>query len=406
MKSTEKNIANVRVVITAKALVAELVAVSAWADTIDIMFAWASSSGGTAPHWKAIDLGKIRRAVIGVHFNQTEPAALRALMALGVLRVFAGSDGVFHPKIVVGVKGDAYRVILGSSNFTAGGYGSNVEVNAVIEGRARSEPIAAVLDFANTQWRHRNTFEPDERWIEQYEVAWRERPVPPRTPHPPGKGRVKAGFDLHVGFDDYFNIVLAQEHRALADGDTIRVFDDERSSYLQEAEACRAAFVAHEKYANMPVDLRRLVAGWGDDTSGYFGRMIGAGYFKQIVLEDPAAIGKYLDRLPLSGKVSPGVATDVLKGLLSLHGVNVGTATRLMTVKRPDLFLTVNRANRERLREVLDSSPTTVSGYMKLHEKLWAMPWASAPKPDDEDHLRVWTARVGLLDAVLYQPKG
>ncbi len=397
----------VRVVVTAKAMVAELAALSEWADAIDIIFAWASSSGGNAPHWKAIDLSKVRRAIIGVHFNQTEPEALRALMDLGVVRVFVGSDGVFHPKVVVGVKGKTHRVILGSSNFTGGGYGSNVEVNAVIEGDLASEPIAAIVGFANAQWKHRKTFKPDEKWLKKYEAAWRDRPKPPKTPRPPDPvGLPMAEADLDVDFENFYELILSQENRLLADQDTIRVFDAPDSSYLQEAEACQAAFAAHPAFAKMPEDSRRLVAGWGDDTSGYFGRMTGAGYFKQMALEDPAAIGKHLDRLPLAGKVTKVLAQEVLEGLLSLNGVGLGVATRLLTVKRPDLFLTVNNANRERLREVMGGSPTTVGGYIKLHERLWALPWFSATEPEDQDRQRVWAARVGLLDALLYEPKG
>ena len=397
----------VRVVVTSKAMVDELAALSEWADDIDIIFAWASSSRGNAPHWKAIDLNKVRRAIIGVHFNQTEPEALQALMDLGVVRVFVGSDGVFHPKVVVGMKGDTYRVIIGSSNFTNGGYGSNVEVNAVIEGDLASEPIAAIVGFSDKQWNHWKTFKPDDKWLKKYEAAWRARPKPPKTPRPSGQVNLPmAEVDLDVGFDEFFLLIVSQENRLLADQDTIRVFDDERSSYLQEAEACQAAFAAHPTFAKMPEDSRRLVAGWGDDTSGYFGRMTGAGYFKQMALEDPAAIGKHLDRLPLAGKVTKVLAQEVLEGLLGLNGVGLGVATRLLTVKRPDLFLTVNNANRERLREVMGGSPTTVGGYIKLHERLWALPWFSAAEPEDEDRRRVWAARVGLLDALLYEPKG
>lgn len=359
-----------RIIVDSKSLVAELASLSAWAEHIDIVFAWASSSGGSAAHWKALDLKKVRRAVIGVHFNQTEPAALRSLLALGVVRVFAGSDGVFHPKVVIGRKGERCRVILGSSNFTAGGYGSNVEVNAVIEGDASDEPVAAVIKFADAQWKHRKTFVPDEKWLQKYDISWKDRPRPPKSPRPPeAVGPVMTEVDLEVSFDDYFELILSQENRLLADQDTIRVFDAPDSSYLQEAEACRAAFAAQPAFAKMPVASRKLVAGWGAETSGYFGRMTGAGYFKQVVLEKPATIGAYLDRLPLSGTVSRVLAEDVLKGLMGVNGVALGAATRLLTVKRPDLFLTVNNANKERLRQVMGSSPTTVGGYLALHER-------------------------------------
>ena len=50
-----------------------------WAQEIRLAYAWLSSSRGRAGHWKAIDFKKVKPAVIGIHFAQTEPDALRDL---------------------------------------------------------------------------------------------------------------------------------------------------------------------------------------------------------------------------------------------------------------------------------------------------------------------------------------
>lgn len=395
--------ASLTVITSGAEMVKALHALSEWADTIDFAFAWASSSEGHGAHWAAIELAKVRHAVVGVHFNQTEPAALMALHELKVLRVVAETSGVFHPKVVLGRKGDQGRVILGSSNFTGGGYGANIELNAQIDGELTAPSIAAVVNFIDAQWASPRSFVPDAAWLIEYAAAYAARPKPPRTPPPPGASQVKNAADLDVDFDRYFGLVTSWERRTLASGDPVRVFDHEAGSYLEEAEACQAALKAFPSFGKMPVNLRKHVAGWGEDTSGYFGRMTGAGYFKNVVLKHPDVLAEHLDKLPLTGKVSRVLAEDVLTGLVGVQGVALGVASRLLAVKRPDLYMPVNNANRERIAAIFGSAPATVGGYLTFHEKLWKYPWATASAPAGEPEKRVWAARVALLDALVYE---
>lgn len=82
-------------------------------DTIHMAYAWAHSGNGQADHWQAIPLDKVSRAVIGAHFVQTEPYALRQLPAHDRLRVVDNADGVFHPKFLIGLSGTDATVIVG-----------------------------------------------------------------------------------------------------------------------------------------------------------------------------------------------------------------------------------------------------------------------------------------------------
>lgn len=105
-----------------------------WAEALDLAYAWASSSGGSAAHWRLLPLDKIRRAIIGIHFAQTEPYVLRELWDRGALRVIADTSCFFHPKLIVGVKGA--ETLVGSSNLTNGGFGANTEVIVLLSGDA------------------------------------------------------------------------------------------------------------------------------------------------------------------------------------------------------------------------------------------------------------------------------
>ena len=400
------------VLATASDVLLALHGIAAWADDLCIAYAWITSSHGHAEHWQAIDLAKVSRAVVGIHFAQTEPWALRQLARReGVLKVVADTAGVYHPKTVLGVRKGRAKAIIGSSNFTGGGFGGNTELNVMLEGPAGKGPLRSVATFINDQWHGARAFVPDEDWLAEYEQTYKRRPRPPRTPKrkTPGKKLLppKVAADLDIGWLDYYKYVADQDGRVLANNEwRIRVFDHPDGSYLQAVDAFRAAFKKYPRFREIPVAQRRMVSGWGDDRiSGHFGNMKGAGVFKNIVLERPALLGRYLDAIPLQGPVARQRAEKYFNGMVGLKGVNLGAATRLLTCKRPDLFLSVNDANKKTLKKIFGKAPSSISSYLDLVERLQSLPWFRSKKPKGRgrDEQRVWAARVGLLDAILYE---
>lgn len=165
-----------------------------WADEIRFAYAWASSGEGNAVHWRAVPLDRIRRAVIGCAFAQTEPYILYQLHAQRILRV-ADSEGVFHPKLLVATKGAEARILVGSSNFTVGGFTRNTEVNVVLSGAVDHPTIAKLLAFVDEQWIR--AIEPDGPWLAKYESDYAARPAPPIVKAP--RGIVEAGRGDHGG---------------------------------------------------------------------------------------------------------------------------------------------------------------------------------------------------------------
>lgn len=165
----------VDVVVGAESLVV-LEELAKWAEHVDIAYAWVSSGKGKAPHWRALE-GKIRRAVVGDHFNQTEPAALRFLADANVLRIYERPGGVFHPKIALAVKGDSAMALVGSSNLTGGGFGRNTELNLWIDGPRSKGPLFRIAAFMDQLWESDYAFEPDAAWLDRYEAAYDEARV-------------------------------------------------------------------------------------------------------------------------------------------------------------------------------------------------------------------------------------
>ncbi|MEX2387726.1 MAG: hypothetical protein WD534_07600 [Phycisphaeraceae bacterium] len=87
----------------------------------------------------------------------------------------------------------------------------------------------------------------------------------------------------------------------------------------------------------------------------------------------------------------------------NLYGVAIGAASRLLCVKRPDLFLPANAASFEGIALAFGVWPDRIDRYLQIIERIWSFPWFVAREPDDEKEKRVWRARVALLDAMFYE---
>jgi len=98
-----------------------------------------------------------------------------------VLRVVADTGGVFHPKLIVGVKGREARALIGSSNLTLGGFAGNTEVNVLLSGHVDGPELQRLAGFLDDQWSHPRAFAPDDVWFDQYERLYENRPVPPKV---------------------------------------------------------------------------------------------------------------------------------------------------------------------------------------------------------------------------------
>jgi len=203
---------------------------------------------------------------------------------------------------------------------------------------------------------------------------------------------------------DFYTLIERQERRTLTNGYVIHVFDHPDASYLQEIEQCQEWFRLHPNFADMPLEERKFVAGFGG-TSGYFGRMGGAGNYKNMVIERPTEIGPILDAIPSGGAPTDGQVIKYLGSATAIHGVSLATATRLLIAKRPDMFLSVNGASRARIKDVFGVVPTDARSYLALLKRIWSMPWFEAREPNSEHEHRIWRVRVAILDAVMYDPE-
>jgi hypothetical protein len=81
------------------------------------------------------------------------------------------------------------------------------------------------------------------------------------------------------------------------------------------------------------------------------------------------------------------------------------TATRLLAMKRPDVFVCVNNGNKASLAEALHFAPSTLSldnYWERVIEPIRLAKWYNAPRPEGAD-AEAWDCRAALVDAIHYE---
>lgn len=408
------SVLRVRVLASFRELQRALKEVVEWAETIDFAYAWMSSGEDGIGFWNVLDDEKIGRGIIGLHFAATEPYVLEHFMVEppGVaperVRVITDDRGTFHPKVLVAARGEERRAILGSSNFTPGGFVFNTELNVLLEGRADDVAFRDLDGAISRYWFRGRAITREMLAVYRAEAKKRrpERggfrlPRPPIEPSTRGEG---PRHRLDVSWDEYVRLLREQEQRGI-----LLATNDGRPTYLTESEQARRALrnASHEGFVGIPKGLRRLVAGFGPD-AGWYGATRPNGRFMSLVNDEPEVVAELIDRVSLSGPVPDSVVREVFRAAEGLERVGIGCVTRLLCMKRPDLFYPVNSANRRRMREAFGNIPSNAdkdkaAKYLELLARIKQLAWCRSPVPSDRFERRIWRARVALLDAVFYE---
>jgi len=105
----------------------------------------------------------------------------------------------------------------------------------------------------------------------------------------------------------------------------------------------------------------------------------------------------------MSGAVNRG-RFDAFVANYQWKGSGVGTASRLLAMKRPDLFICIDSKNRSELAKAFGVSATSLQsfdGYWDLMLRIRKCPWWRSPQPTHSFERRMWKARIAELQARL-----
>jgi hypothetical protein len=193
---------------------------------------------------------------------------------------------------------------------------------------------------------------------------------------------------------------------------------------LNLLEKANGYFRKYNSFEKMYYDERKKIAGStpieeNDFNWAWFGSMKGAGTFNGKVKDNNTHISNALDCIPLNGKVSHQNYTDYIDNFRKAFPLpkgrdGIATATRLLSMKRPDVFICLDNENEDNLCKNFDIKMKNNSKEHKAkrYEEYWTeiivkiqeTDWWKSEKPKDEIELKAWNGRVAMLDVYFYKP--
>jgi hypothetical protein len=365
--------------------------------------AWASADTDL---FRAIrrNIDRLQHGVIGIHFFQTHPDVLDAFVGSRKVRFMLQPTGTFHPKTAVFWDARGWELFVGSANFTKGGLSTNSELTIRIAGgfeddrapaTGAANVIAGWFDDAKTMTAER---------ARHYRSTWPARKAAlARVAGAYGKSPKRDLLESPVmtySWDEFVRKVKARAgKKALA----------ERLRLLRQA---REAFVQAPSFESMPPEVRMTIAGMpgsGRQGSGWFGNMGPARKFWPALQSHVQHLSDALENIPDGGDVTRREFDDYIENYRRAFpdgGDGIGTATRLLAMKRPDQFVCLDSANRKKLGEDLGIPVSNMSldrYWDELVERVRDTPWWLSSQPTGGVDLEIWQGRVAMLDALFYE---
>jgi len=394
--------------------------------------AWASTAGGKGKHWQlvAANHNKLTEAVVGIQFHQTEPEALFKLHSWNKLNIVYDTAGVFHPKLYLFENETSFSLLTGSSNFTAGGFHKNIESNVLIKGN-KTESIFSEIQGFYRLCKEKSRI-PDDSELEAYRVEHEKVTLQSsyfNTYYAPEERHeviTKAGDSLpDFSWEDIFQFTWDEYVHGLkylsitkySNATFYRINEEGwRTDTVNAIDSYQKIIQEYKTLSNMPEEERKAFCGtlkvsqkYGD--SGWLGSMTGAGYFKQMVINEPQILDEYLNLIPLEGSVSEDDLSKYLNGMLSTKNISGGITLRLLSAKRPDLFLSINQATGNDLYEMTglkglknpQKKEEFIEAYIELHKRIYRSPWFQFNLPTEGIESKIAKYRVALLDCFFYE---
>ena len=370
---------------------------------IAIATAWASS-GNNVFGALCENKEKIIRAVIGTHFYQTHPDVLDRFIDSKNVRFMLQPDGVFHPKLYLFWNSDEWEAIVGSPNLTDGALSKNSELSILITDEDRQQDLRQELfGVIDGYWDIASTISKVD--ADNYRRLW-ELKRPQLEKHADffgGQHAAKPSVRSKIMSMDWAS------YFAEIKKDSVHGF----SERIDLIKLISEQFARYQHFNDMPIDIRKGIAGLPNheiENWGWFGSMRGAGTFASRIDGGSKVISAALENIPFTGNVTNHhyeSYIDEYKKAFPKGGGGLATATRLIAMKRPDVFLCVDSQNRRRLVEDIGIIKANRIDYKRYWDeiivRIMESPWWQSPEPSDPTEKATWHARVAMLDVFFYE---
>lgn len=350
---------------------------------------------------------KIGKIVVGLHFYQTNPDFIEKFINNEKVRFIEQTDGVFHPKVYCFMNNEEdWEILIGSANFTHAAFNLNQEATVLIT--SNDDCSNAVLKNAqkvvNEGWKKGVSF--SKSMLIDYARTWHQ--------HRTKINRLASNYNetndkslpiyksetTKMNWSDFYNRIINNESKSQID------------TRLEVLNISNQLFNKERDFNNLNVHERKFISGLPNKLNnidnGYFGKMGGNGKFHHSINVGDEYISKAINCIPLTGVVNEDNYQDFAsyfrKGF-SENNNYLSTATRLLCIKRPDVFICLSSNNTRLFCKdfLINRKALTLDNYYNsVILRIQDSNWWNAPRPSQKLQGEIWDSRAAFLDSIYY----
>ncbi|SDN08788.1 phospholipase D family protein [Siphonobacter aquaeclarae] len=352
---------------------------------------------------------KIHSLIVGIHFYQTHPDFIQEFLDDPRVRFIQQPEGTFHPKLYLFSNSDQeWELLLGSTNFTKEAFSRNIEASLLIcnEDDVSNKIHSDTLDLISSTYNEGVSF--DAKMLNDYKVIWQthQRKIESLSGRYGNSGNKSIAIHNVPVITKSWNDFISEIKKEPNDG------FEKRLSVIRIAQQL---FKTRFHFREMTADERKFIAGLrnklnieGAGNWDYFGNMSASGYFSGKISQNDELISRALDEIPPSGQVTKAHYENFKKLFCeSLAGEKLASATRLLSMKRPDMFICLNSKNQSALCDDFGIKKFGMSYeryWNDIIERILDSNWWQNPDPKTEEEQTVSNARMAFLDSLYYVP--
>lgn len=370
--------------------------------------AWASA-GSKIFDELIISRDKIEKLTVGIHFYQTHPDFIKEFIDDPLVHFIEQPEGTFHPKVYLFSNNEnEWELIIGSANFTASAFSKNTEASLLVSHQDinTDDVYDTALELINSSFKQGKTFSDFD--LENYTKIWnihqskvqslsgqygtsKDKPTPIH----------KIEFSTR-SWDEFIDKVYDEGNEAV-------------NRRLRVVEIAKELFKNVNHFKELTEDERKFIAGIpnklnlkvkGAEYWAYFGSMKGAGKFKNKIKDNNEFISKALDQIPLNGQITKTHYDNYIRYFReALPGNYLATSTRLLAMKRPDVFVCYDSKNNHALCNDFGITKNGMNNeryWNKIILRIYDSEWWQKPDPQNEIERKISSARSAFLDSLYY----
>lgn len=346
---------------------------------------------------------KIKKIVVGIHFYQTHPDFIEEFRKNKNVQFVNQPQGTFHPKLYLFYNSDNdWEIIIGSSNFTKEGFNKNTEANTLVSCKDVNsvEYLKTALRLIDESWKMSKAFSETE--LIRYRAIWKtQRPKIKSLSGIYDKNDIEGNpiYEvpvINMTWSEFVSKIRKHDSHGL-----------ERR--LKVIDTAQALFGSVEHFNELEEAKRKFIAGattkYANDWE-FFGSMKGRGDFIHEISVNNRNISIALDQIPLEGSITKTHYDSFVKYFRTeFNGNYIGVGSRLLAMKRPDVFYCITSKNEKKccIAFNIKRSKITYEGYWEhIIETIYESDWWLNPMATTSQEQKISNARAAFLDAIYY----